>query len=96
MSVFCKHTGDLGLKVLGEVRLAMRARVSKIVRPPVKPAVFPRTSFAIAGDSAKEQHQLAMCRRWDCISRTCGSAIVTGTRIQGSRGFATARSGLGG
>ena len=63
VSVFCEHTGNLGLKVLGEVWLAMRARVSKTVRALVKPAVFPHTSFAIVGDTAKEQHQLAMCRR---------------------------------
>ena len=59
----------------------------KTVRARVKPAVFIHISLAIAPVSAKEQQELAMCCRWDHVSKRFGSAIVIDTRTEGSKGF---------
>ena len=70
------------------LREAGKARASvKVVRASVKPGVFTHISFAIARVSAKEQQELAMCWRWDRVSKTHGSAIVIDTRTEGSKGF---------
>ena len=82
-SAFCRHI----------VRDGSRSRLGKAcasvenVRVSVKPGVFTPNSFAIARVSAKEQQELAMCWRWDRVSKTYGSAIAIGTRTDGSRGF---------
>ena len=67
---------------------AGKARASvKTVRASVKTPVFTHRSFAIVRVSAKEQQELAMCWRWDRISKTHGSAIVIDTRTKGSKGL---------
>ena len=68
---------------------------AKPVRASVKPAVFTHISFAIVRVSAKEQQELAMCWRWDRVSKTYGSAIVTDTRTKGSKGLGHRPVGLG-
>ena len=68
---------------LGSVRSFCAPRTSvKTVRESVKPAVFINISFAIARVSAKGQEELAMCWRWDLVSKTYGSAIVMDARTE--------------
>ena len=74
---------------LGErhLREAGKARASvKTLHESVKPAVFTHISFAIPRVSAKEQQELAMCWRWDRVSKTFGFAKVADTRSEGSKG----------
>ena len=67
---------------------AGKARASvKKVRVSVKTAVFTHRSFAIVRVIGKEQQELAMCWRCDCVSKTHGSAIVIDTRTEGSKGL---------
>ena len=67
---------------------AGKARASvKTMRASVKTAAFTHRSFAIVRVSAKEQQELAMCWRWDRVSRTNGSAKVIDTRTEGSKGL---------
>ena len=62
---------------------AGKARGSvKTVRASVKTAVCTHRSFAIVRVSGKEQQELAMCWRCDCVSKTHGSAIVIDTRTE--------------
>ena len=67
---------------------AGKARASvKTVRASVKTAVFTHRSFAIVRVSGKEQQDLVMCWRCDCVNKTHGSAIVVDTRTEGSKGL---------
>ena len=85
---FCRHI----------VRDSLRSRLGSIgrgaVRASVRPAAFTHISFAIAHVSAKEQQELAMCWRWDHISKTHGSVI--GSRTEGSKGFGHGSSVMAG
>ena len=67
-------------------KLARRTSV-KVVRASIKPGVSTHISLAIARVSAKEQQELAMCRRWDRVSKTYDSATVLDARTEGSKGF---------
>ena len=60
---------------------------AKTVCASVKTAVFTHRSFARIRVSAKEQQELAMCWRWDRVSKMHGSAIVIDTRTEGSKGL---------
>ena len=98
-SAFCRHIArdrsqfQLSKKPLRE---AGKARPSvKVVRASVEPGVFIHISFAIARVSAKEQQELAMCWRWDRVSKMYGSAIVIDTRTEGSKGFGHGSFDLG-
>ena len=67
---------------------AGKARASvKTVRASVKTAVFTHRSFAIVRVSAEAPQELAMCWRWDRVSKTHGSVIVIDTTTEGSKGL---------